>query len=117
MHKARQLRSEMSVSEKLLWSYLRREQLGFKFRRQVAVGPYVIDFYCPEASLGVEVDGEQHQERTAYDFERDERLKSKGIEIIRIKSQDIFALPDRLGPWLKLIQEACEKRSRRQALP
>jgi very-short-patch-repair endonuclease len=59
--KRRRLRKEMPLAEVILWSQLRAKQLlGMKFRRQHGVGPYVLDLYCPEARLAIEVDGETH---------------------------------------------------------
>ena len=60
-HIARRLRTEMTESEQLLWSRLRRKQLtGMQFYRQKPIGSYVVDFYAPKAKLVVEVDGSQH---------------------------------------------------------
>ena len=50
----------MSVGEKWFWSAVRKDVLGFRIRRQVAIGPYILDFYIPKAKLCVEIDGEQH---------------------------------------------------------
>jgi len=72
-HFARKLRKEATEAEIRLWSKLRRKQLeGFRFRRQQPIGPYVVDFFCPQARLIVEVDGGQHSDREAYDAERTE---------------------------------------------
>ncbi len=71
MLRARKLRLDMSVSEKRLWAYIRKDRLGFSFRRQVPIGEYVLDFYCAKAALCVEVDGEQHAPRAAADRRRD----------------------------------------------
>ncbi len=86
--RARQLRSEMSASEKHLWAWIRNKKLGFGFRRQVPVGPYILDFYCAAASLCVEVDGEQHESHR--DLVRDEYLAKLGIFTLRIPSVDLF---------------------------
>ncbi len=72
--RARALRKEMSVSEKVAWVQLRNEKLGFKVRRQHPVGPYILDFYCPEAKVCVEIDGEQHQLRQESDARRDKAM-------------------------------------------
>ncbi len=57
----RHLRSEMTNAETRLWSKLRAKQFqGLKFRRQHGIGPYIVDFYCPERSLVIEVDGDSH---------------------------------------------------------
>jgi len=77
------LRSEMTESERLLWSRLRRKQLhGTQFYRQKPIGSYIVDFYAPAARLVVEVDGSQHQDNihAQNDAHRDESLKGQGLE-------------------------------------
>lgn len=65
---ARKMRRHPSDAERRLWYYLRRKQLqGFRFRRQVPIGPYIVDFYCIEARLAIEIDGSQHVRRREYD--------------------------------------------------
>jgi very-short-patch-repair endonuclease len=65
---ARELRQECTDAEQWLWQQLRsRHLLGYKFRRQLPVGDYIIDFLCKERKLVVELDGSQHQEQMAYD--------------------------------------------------
>ena len=97
----RQLRKSMSVSEQVLWRELRNRQLGFRFRRQVPVGPYVLDFFCSEAWLCVEVDGEQHAARQSADARRDRYLWELGIATYRVPSLDLFEG----GPYVRhLIQ-------------
>jgi very-short-patch-repair endonuclease len=59
--KARKLRREMSLPEVLLWRVLRARPQGIKFRRQHASGPYILDFYCSDARLAVEIDGHAHE--------------------------------------------------------
>lgn len=108
----------MSGSEKILWECLRKRHLGFRFNRQVPVGPYVLDFYCAEAALCVEVDGEQHAERREQDVRRDEWLRSRQVETIRLPSLDLFEATGLVGQrWLALIQETCETRAKRRAFP
>ena len=68
--RSQELRNESSLSERVLWFHLRNDKLGFRFRRQVRVGLYFLDFYCAKASLCVEVDGEQHGERAGKDASR-----------------------------------------------
>ncbi len=80
----------MTAAEKLLWSRLRdRRLLGFRFRCQQWVGPYVADFYCWEAKLIVEVDGSQHQDRQGYDRERTRWLKQRGLRVIRFWNNQV----------------------------
>ena len=75
--RARRMRSEMSVSEKVLWEQVRKNRLGYGFRRQVPVGPYILDFYCARASLCIEVDGEQHIQ-TLWRGREEGRLFARG---------------------------------------
>ncbi len=108
----------MSVSEKVLWECLRKDKLGFRFKRQESVGPYTLDFYCPEARLCVEVDGEQHAERRTQDEARDDWLGKRGIYTLRVPSLDLFEGTGCVASrWLRTIQEACEKRAGRKAFP
>jgi very-short-patch-repair endonuclease len=89
---ARKLRQEQTDAENLLWSHLRAYRLsGLKFRRQQAVGAYVVDFFCPDKKLIVELDGGQHQERVAYDEVRDAWLKSEGYTVLRYWNNEVMA--------------------------
>ncbi|HEU4887388.1 MAG TPA: endonuclease domain-containing protein [Thermoanaerobaculia bacterium] len=88
--RAKGLRRSMTVSEQRLWNWLRNRTLGgFKFRRQVPVGRYVLDFYCPALKLAIEVDGQQHETlwMAEYDGERTLYLRSQGIEVVRITNK------------------------------
>jgi very-short-patch-repair endonuclease len=89
----RQLRSNMTGPEIRLWSKLRtRQLLGLKFRRQHGIGPYIVDFYCPQQSLVIEVDGESHaeSEQGLRDSRRDAYLHGLGIRVIRYMNDDIM---------------------------
>ena len=91
-HFARELRKEASEAEVRLWSKVRRRQLeGFRFRRQPAIGHYIVDFFCPKARLIVEVDGGQHAGREAYDAARAEWLERQGYRVIRFWNNDALA--------------------------
>jgi very-short-patch-repair endonuclease len=81
--RARQLRRQATDAETRLWKHLRNRQLGAKFRRQVPVGGYILDFYCLEAKLGLELDGGQHLLQAAYDRKRTEELAGLGIRVLR----------------------------------
>ena len=77
----------------MLWYHLRDRRLaGFKFRRQHCLGPFILDFFCPEAFLAVEVDGGQHFERTAerYDERRAEFLKTYGVLVLRFSNDQVI---------------------------
>ena len=82
---ARELRSSSTASEVLLWGALRNRGLaGCKFRRQHPVGRFVLDFYCHEERLAVEVDGPVHKMRRGADRERQRMLESMGIRLLRL---------------------------------
>jgi very-short-patch-repair endonuclease len=87
--RARRLRQSLTGPEVGLWQHLRRRQLGgYRFRRQHPVGPYVLDFYCPEARLAVEIDGAAHghPDQIWHDMRRDEWLLARGIHTLRLPS-------------------------------
>lgn len=90
---ARRLRRTMTLPEVILWSHLRRNRLGkLRFRRQHPVGPYVLDFYCSEAGLCVEVDGAAHDnpQAAARDARRDLWLADHGIRVLRLPAAEIL---------------------------
>jgi very-short-patch-repair endonuclease len=82
----------MTGPDTRLWSKLRARQLqGLKFRRQHGIGPYIVDFYCSEQSLVIEVDGDSHAapDQTLMDQLRDKYLQSIGLRVIRYFNDDI----------------------------
>lgn len=88
---ARQLRHRATEAERRLWSTLRDKQLGgWKFRRQVPLGNYIVDFYCPVAKLIVELDGGQHADRAPQDQVRTNELISLGYRVIRFWNNDVL---------------------------
>jgi len=86
---------------------LRYQQLGYKFRRQYPAGPYVLDFYCPQIRLCVELDGDVHADRLAKDATRDAWLASQGIHTIRVTTAQLYEQPERVVEFIHL---ACEQR-------
>ncbi len=76
----------MTDSERKLWSGLRAEQLGVKFRRQHPLGSYIADFACLAPKLIVELDGSQHAEQAAYDARRDDFFRAQGFAVLRFSS-------------------------------
>jgi very-short-patch-repair endonuclease len=80
---ARELRREMTDSERKLWSGLRSEQLGVKFRRQHPLGNYIADFASLSPKLIVELDGSQHADQAAYDARRDAFFRAQGFTVLR----------------------------------
>jgi very-short-patch-repair endonuclease len=87
---ARVLRRDMTDAERTLWSRLRGEQLGVKFRRQHPLGNYIADFACLCPGLVVELDGAQHQDQQAYDARRDAFFRDQGFDVLRFASNTPF---------------------------
>jgi primosomal protein N' (replication factor Y) len=87
--RARKLRRDMTEVERLLWHGLRRGQLGWRFRRQHPIPPYVVDFACIEARLVIEADGGQHAELGEHE-QRDLDLRNKGWRVLRFWNNDIL---------------------------
>ena len=96
VYTARKLRKEMSLPEVQLWQRLRGGKAGLKFRRQHPVGPYIVDFYCREAALAIEVDGEGHNrgERPRRDERRDAFLRENGLGVLHVAAARILKDPD-----------------------
>ena len=96
--KRRRLRRESPLAEQRLWLRLRNRQLmGYRFRRQYGVGPYVLDFYCPELKLAIEVDGDSHFEAREYDRKRQRYIESLGIRVLRFTNREVFERLDDLA--------------------
>ena len=103
---ARELRKNETEAEKVLWSKLRsRRCSGLKFRRQHPVKDFIIDFYCHQFLLAIEVDGSVHENDLAkeYDLNRSAELELLGITILRFKNDEVF------GNMSKVITEIQEK--------
>ncbi len=96
--KRKQLRNNLTEAERVLWKYIRKEKLyGRKFRRQFSVLHYILDFYCFEEKLAIELDGQQHYttEGLLKDKERDLFLNAQGIRVLRFPNERVFKeLPD-----------------------
>ena len=87
---SRNLRKASTLSEILLWQRLNKKQLlGLDFNRQKIIGNYIVDFFCLEKKLAIEVDGESHNEKLDYDAERDKYLESLGIKVLRIHDLEV----------------------------
>lgn len=90
--KRRILRRNQTPCEKLLWMHLRNRRFGrYKFRRQYSIDNYVVDFYCPELKLAIEVDGEIHEikQQREYDGERQKYLEKFNIIFLRITNEEV----------------------------
>jgi very-short-patch-repair endonuclease len=103
--RARDLRRRGADAEARLWSALRAHRLGgWKWKRQVPWGPYILDFLCVEAGLIVEADGGQHNDQVAYGRRRAAYLERSGLRVLRFWNSEI--LSNRDGVCL-MILEAC----------
>ena len=91
--RARRMRREPTEPEKRLWRQLSNSQLGgFKFRRQAAIPPFIVDFFCPAKGLIVEVDGETHE--SAEDATRDQLFADRGFSTIRFTNAEVISNMD-----------------------
>jgi very-short-patch-repair endonuclease len=91
MRRAGELRKELTPAEQRLWAYLRGDKLnGVNFRRQHALGKYIVDFCSVKAKLIIELDGNQHLEQEAYDAERTMFLESKGYRVLRFWNNEVL---------------------------
>jgi len=92
LQRARELRQEMTPAEKILWQELRGNKLGVHFRRQQVIAGFIVDFYCHEAGLVIELDGDIHEGETQKetDANRDKVLAELGLRIIRFRNEEIL---------------------------
>ena len=101
--RCREMRRGATDAEAILWQMLRNRQLyGAKFRRQHQFGPYVLDFYCADLHLVIEVDGGYHaeQEQAEYDAIRSDELKSAGVTVVRFTNGDVLGDADAVAGHL-----------------
>jgi very-short-patch-repair endonuclease len=89
---AHELRNEtVSKAEKFIWkALLSKCQTGFKFKRQRPIDRFIVDFFCPELNLIIEIDGNSHLNKGEYDYYRENRLKSLGFQIIRFTEGNVL---------------------------
>ncbi len=88
---ARQLRRGATDAERVLWRYIRRKQLGgYRFRRQHPIGEFIVDFFCFEKGLVIELDGGHHAEHEDYDLNRTRCLESQGYQVLRFWNNQVM---------------------------
>jgi adenine-specific DNA-methyltransferase len=103
--RAQALRANDTEAEAQIWQSLKDRRLGgWKWRRQVPSGRYIVDFYCAEAKLVMELDGGQHSEQVAYDTRRTAQLEAEGLRVLRFWNSDVLTNRDGVC-WT--ILEAC----------
>ena len=105
--RARVLRRKVTPAEKILWHALRGRRFGgLKFRRQHPVGVYVLDFFCLELKLALEIDGEWHLGKEKHDERRQKTIEAQAITIIRFWNTEVY---DELEAVLESIWRTCEQ--------
>jgi len=104
----RELRKKNIVCKKILWNKLRNKQQGYKFKRQESIGMYVVDFYCAELRLVIEIDGATHStpEEIAYNKARQAYLESLGLKVKRYLNVDV---KEHLSELMYNLQLMCEE--------
>jgi len=105
--KARELRGSMTPAEKAVWARLRRRSCGgYNFRRQQILIGYIVDFYCVEKKLIVEIDGAIHDAQRVEDKQRSDALEAAGFNLIRFKNKEVFDSIDHVVH--RIVQELCK---------
>jgi very-short-patch-repair endonuclease len=108
--RAKELRRNQTQAESKLWAYLRRKRIdGVKFRRQHAIGNYIVDFCAPRRKLIIELDGSGHLEQEGYDAQRTEFLESRGYKVLRFWNSDVS---NHINDVIREIQLALKDRNR-----
>jgi len=96
--KRKELRNSGTPAEASLWKMLKNKQIeGLKFRRQHNIGPYIIDFYCPQVKLAIELDGEVHANSAATDYDEKRTIyleNEAGVTVLRFENCIVFSHPE-----------------------
>jgi very-short-patch-repair endonuclease len=104
---AKELRKNMTLSEVLLWNELKQKNiLGIDFDRQRPIGEYIVDFYCKELSLAIEIDGDTHIYRYDYDESRQKELENMGVHFLRFEDIEV---KKNMNNVLRVIENWIEK--------
>jgi very-short-patch-repair endonuclease len=100
--RARKLRKAGNLAEIIFWKHVKGKQLlGLDFDRQKIIGNYIVDFYCPNLQLVIEVDGHSHDNKVEYDRKRDQYLLGLGLKVIHFKDYEVKTDINKVIPWLK----------------
>jgi very-short-patch-repair endonuclease len=110
VEKARYLRNNSTLSEILLWKYLKGKQmLGYDFDRQKPIDNFIVDFFCNELRLIIEIDGNSHDDKQEYDAYRQNKLENLGLEFLRFSDlqvkTDMFNVVRAIENWILEWQE------------
>ncbi len=110
---ARDLRHPLTPAEKRVWAGVRNRRLGYKIRRQQPIFRFIADFYCDEATLVIEIDGDTHAEpeQAEYDAARTAWLEAGGYHVIRFNNREVYEDVDRV---VEMIRNACDRFAKSQ---
>jgi very-short-patch-repair endonuclease len=114
---ARRLRRNMTLAEVLLWKQLRQKKMrGYDFDRQRPIDEYIVDFYCKDLLLAIEVDGQSHDFKPTQDEDRQRRLESLGVRFLRFwdyeVKNDMASVSGRIQQWIRDAEEPTPNPSR-----
>jgi len=87
--RAKDLRNNSTLSEVLLWLQLKNKKLGLDFHRQKPIDNFIVDFFCPNLMLAIEIDGVSHNDKVEYDKLRQKKLENLGVKFIRFRDEDV----------------------------
>lgn len=100
--RAKELRKAGNLAEVLIWNQLKRKQFrGYDFDRQKIIGSYIVDFYCTNCNVVIEIDGSSHDNKQEYDKQRDIYLQSLGLVVIHIRDEEVRGNLERVMDWLR----------------
>ncbi|MCG9969485.1 DUF559 domain-containing protein [Pelotomaculum terephthalicicum JT] len=100
--RAKELRKAGNISEVLLWNHLKNHQFrGFDFDRQKIIGNFIVDFFCANRNVVLEIDGSSHDDKIEYDAERDALLTGLGLTVIHIQAKDVLYKLDSVMEMLR----------------
>src|SRR5690606_29474013 len=106
------LRRNATRAERTMWLILKPlRQRGWHFRRQVPIGPYYADFACLHGNVVVEVDGLSHNFTAAADADRDEYMRARGINVLRVTNEDVLRNPDGVLAHVSSVLDAASRAS------
>ena len=108
------MRENPTKAEKTLWNTINNKKLGFKFRQQHIINRFIVDFYCVEKSLAIEVDGSIHDTQKNRDTERDNLLNCLGVNILRFTNESVIK---NLADVIKVIIEKVTELPKREGAP
>ena len=101
--RAKELRKAGNLCEVLLWQQLHKKKFrGYDFDRQKIIGNYIVDFYCLDCNVVIEIDGSSHDYKAEYDEERDKYLESLGLVVIHVRAKDVLG---NLGGVMEMLYE------------